>query len=144
MRALHPLAVTVEHPSPARGELPRWRVIVGLTLAPAAYALLVVTGYTIAANACAAQLRPSVAVVLVTFLALVAILAGLGISISNFRRTRHEGSGGHAGVQDIGDGRTRFLAYAGLCASGLFALAVVVQLTSFVLLNQCLGLPALP
>lgn len=144
MTALHPLAESVDHPAPARDALPRWRLLAGLVLAPAAYSLLIVTGYTIAANACAARIRPSAAVVLVTVVALGAILAGLAISIGNFRRTRDEGGGGHAGTQDIGDGRTRFLAYFGLCASGLFALAVVVQLTSFVLLDQCLGLPALP
>lgn len=144
MSALHPLTDAVDHPAPARDRLPRWRLIAGLMLAPGAYALLVVLGYGISASACADQLRPGTPVLVLTALALAAIVAGLALSLGTFRRTRDEGEHGHAGTQDRGDGRTRFLAYAGLCGSGLFVLALLVQLTAFVLLGQCLGLPALP
>jgi hypothetical protein len=100
MSDLHPLARAVNHPSPARGNLPRWRVIL---------------------------------------IALAITVAGLLIAFANFRETRAEKSGGHQKLQEIGEGRTRFLAYCGLCASGIFGLAVTIQLTSILTLSTCLG-----
>lgn len=144
MSELHPLARAVEHPSAAKGTLSRWRIVTGLTLAPAAYALLVISGYMVAANECGAGQQPSVAIKLVDFVAIAAIATGLLISFANFRATRKEAGGGHAETQDIGEGRTRFLAYAGLCASGIFGLAVLIHLTSIFVLDRCLGFPALP
>jgi hypothetical protein len=141
---LHPLARAVEHPSSAKGTLARWRIVTGLVLAPAAYALLVISGYTIAANECSAGAHPSVTLRLVDFVAIAAIATGLLISLINFRTTRTEAGGGHSATQDIGEGRTRFLAYAGLCASGIFGLAVLIHLTTIFVLDRCLGFPALP
>ena len=48
-RACIPLPAPSSHPSPLRGSLPRWRVVIGLLLAPAAYAMQVVASYAIAA-----------------------------------------------------------------------------------------------
>ncbi|MEO7680481.1 MAG: hypothetical protein ABIS14_07280 [Sphingomonas sp.] len=139
MNDLHPLAQAVSHPSPAKGNLPRWRVIAGVTLAPAAFALQVVASYIVAADACGAGRAPDLSLVVINLVALIATVAGLLVAIANFRATRAEKPGGHQDVQEIGEGRTRFLAYCGLCASGIFGLAVIIQLTSILTLSSCLG-----
>ena len=144
MSDLHPLAKAVSHPSPLRGSIPRWRVIAGLLLAPLAYSLQVVGSYVVAANQCSPGRHANSVPVVINLIALAAIVVGLLIAIGNFRRTRREAPGNHGETQDIGEGRSRFLAYCGLCSSGIFALAVIIQLTSILLLHQCLGLPALP
>lgn len=144
MSKLHPFAPGVSHPSQSKGVLPAWRVFAGLTLAPAAYALLIIAGYAVSAQQCQTQAHSNLAVWVIDLVAIIAILAGFGISLTNFMRTRGEGKGGHRQTQDIGDGRTRFLAYAGLCASAIFGLAALVQIAAILVIHRCLGLPALP
>ncbi len=144
MSDLHPLAGAVSHPSPLRGSLARWRVLVGLLLAPGAYATQVVASYVIAAQSCSMADESNLLLVAVNLVALAAILFGLAIAIGNYRRTRGEASGGQSDTQDIGDGRSRFLAYCALCSSSIFGLAVIIQLTSILVLHRCLGLPVLP
>jgi hypothetical protein len=113
-------------------------------LAPAAFALQVVVGYAVAADTCDSSRNGWTTLPLINLIAFTAIGAGLAISLGNFRRTRREGDGDHRAVQSSGRGRTRFLAYFGLCMSGVFALAVLVQLTSILVLHRCIGLPVLP
>jgi hypothetical protein len=144
MSELHPLATAVTHPSPKKGVLPSWRIFAGLALAPGAYSVLIVAGYAVSASECEFVRKADAAVWLIVAVALLAILAGVAISLGNFTRTREEAQGGHARTQDVGDGRTRFLAYAGLCASGVFGLAAVIQLAAIVLIHRCVGLPVLP
>lgn len=139
MSELHPLATAVEHPSPAKGSLPRWRVLSGLLLAPAAFSTQVVASYVIAALGCDGETGPRFLLVLVNLIAVAATFGGAAIAIGNFRATRHEKGGDHGHLQEVGEGRTRFLAYFGVCASVLFGLAVLVQLTSILTLSQCVG-----
>ncbi|QGN54130.1 hypothetical protein [Novosphingobium sp. Gsoil 351] len=144
MSDLHPLISAVSHPAPLKGTLPRWRIVLGLVLAPGAFAAQVIVSYALAAISCDGGGASRPIITGVNLLALVVIATGLIVSAGNFRRTRGEGKGGHRKVQSEGDGRTRFLAYFGLCASIVFALAVIVQLTSLIILHRCLGLPTLP
>jgi hypothetical protein len=139
MTELHPLASAVSHPSPAKGDLPPWRMIAGVTLAPAAFSLQVVASYVVAALRCGSGDAPDFWLVAINLVALAAVVIGLAVAIANFRATRGEKTGSHQAVQEIGEGRTRFLAYCGLCASAIFGLAVIVQLTSILMLSACLG-----
>ncbi len=104
-------------------------MIGGVTLAPIAFSLQVMLSYTLAADT-AQGVPPQAGIAAVNLAALAAIANGLAISIGNFRATRDEKEGGHREVQASGEGRTRFLAYCGLCASAIFGLAVIVQLTA--------------
>lgn len=139
MSGLPAMASTGGNPSPAKNNLARWRVIAGVTLAPVAFAAQVVASYVIAANMCATTFAPAPTLVIVNVTALAITASGLIIAILNFRATVGEKAGGQRHVQEIGEGRTRFLAYCGLCASGIFGLAVIVQLTSILTLSTCLG-----
>ncbi|MEP7004910.1 MAG: hypothetical protein ABI810_02935 [Sphingomonas bacterium] len=139
MSDLHPLARAVSHPSPGKRNLRSWRVIAGVALAPCAFSLQVIASYMIAANGCDAGSAPSGWLVAINLFALAATITGMAIAIANFRVTRDEKEGGQKRVQEIGEGRTRFLAYCGLCASAIFGLGVVVQLTAIFTLSACLG-----
>lgn len=139
MTALHPLATAVDHPSPAKGKLPAWRLVAGLLLAPAAFSVQVVASYVVAALGCGEEGAPRVLLIIVNLIAVAATFGGAGVAIANFRATRDEKNGGHSRLQEVGEGRTRFLAYFGVCASLLFGLAVLVQLTSIFTVSQCLG-----
>lgn len=139
MSDLHPLARAVEHPSPGKRIIPVWRLVVGVILAPSAFALQVVVSYVVAANGCAAGGGPSGWLLPINLAALAATIAGFVIAITNFQATREEKPGGHRRMQEVGEGRTRFLAYCGLCASAIFGLAVIVQFTAILTLSACLG-----
>ncbi len=144
MADLHPLVRSVEHPDTGRQRVASWRLIAGALLAPTGYSAQVLVSYIVAANGCKSGSAPHFWLVAVNLLALAAIVAGLVISVGNYRRTRGKRDGGHRQVQSTGDGRTPFLAYCGLCSSAIFALAVIVQLTSVILLGSCIGLSAQP
>lgn len=139
MSDLHPLARAVSHPSPGKRDVPSWRLIAGVTLAPAAFSLQVIVSYVVAANGCDAGSAPSIWLVAINVVALVATIAGIAVSIADYRATRDEKEGDQKRVQDVGEGRSRFLAYCGLCASAIFGLAVIVQLTAIFTLSACLG-----
>ncbi|MBV1691375.1 hypothetical protein KRR38_27750 [Novosphingobium sp. G106] len=139
MSDLHPLARAVSHPSPGKRDVALWRIVGGVTLAPAAFSLQVVASYVVAANGCGAGRPPNFWLVAINLAALTATIVGMGIAIANYRETRGEKRGDQKCVQEIGEGRTRFLAYCGLCASAIFGLAVVVQLTAIFTLSACLG-----
>ncbi|MEO6092800.1 MAG: hypothetical protein ABIT04_09475 [Novosphingobium sp.] len=139
MSDLHPLARAISHPSPGRRDVGMWRTIGGVTLAPIAFSLQVIASYVVAANGCGAGNAPSGWLVAINLAALAATIAGMALAIANFRATRDEKEGGHKHVQEIGEGRTRFLAYCGLCTSAIFGLAVIVQLTAITTLSACPG-----
>jgi len=143
MTALHPLAPALSHPSPQRAEVSATRLVAGALISPLGYGAQVIVSYVIGAVGCAQGRAPWAQLLAVNLAALVAILGGLAISLGNFRRTRGEAGGDHARAQDRGDGRTRFLAYCGLCSGGIFALATLIQLTAVLVLDRCIGAPAL-
>ncbi|HSQ95764.1 MAG TPA: hypothetical protein VLM18_06700 [Croceibacterium sp.] len=139
MSELHPLADAVSHPSPGKREVPLWRMLAGVLLAPSAFSLQVVTSYVIAANGCAAGSSPSGWLAAINLLAFAAVVAGMGIAIANFRATQSEKQGGQKRAQEVCEGRSRFIAFCGLCASAIFGLAVIVQLTAILTLSSCVG-----
>ncbi|MDY7524614.1 hypothetical protein [Sphingomonas sp. 10B4] len=139
MSDLHPLATAVSHPAPSRSKVPGWRIALGLMLAPAVFSLQVVVSYVVAAVGCGASDDARPILIAVNLLAVVLTFGGASIAFANYRATRHEKAGGSSRTEEIGEGRTRFLAYFGLCASSVFGLAVLLQLTAVLIVSTCLG-----
>ena len=139
MSDLHPLATAVEHPSPAKGTLPRWRIITGLLLAPAAFSTQVVASYVIAALRCDVGSAPRILLILLNLMAVAATFGGAGMASAQFGGPRDEKGGGQRRRPEGGAGGPPVLAYFGACASVLFGLAVLVQLTSIITLSRCVG-----
>jgi hypothetical protein len=115
-----------------RGEL-----LVALFLAPMAFSAQVVGGYVIAARLCVSVGDAHVPLLILHLAAAIAAIAGFGMAVVLWRRTRHEKSGDVHQAVDRGDGRSRFLAICGFCASLIFLLAVLINLSAALLLGSC-------
>lgn len=68
----------------------------------------------------------------------ICVAAGL-VAFANWRRSRGEKAGNATQLLGSGDGRTRFLAMAGMMASGLFLFATLASLFYIVLGAPCGG-----
>ncbi|MGH7634970.1 MAG: hypothetical protein ACRENC_14640, partial [Gemmatimonadaceae bacterium] len=60
------------------------------------------------------------------------------VSWHSWRLTKGEHRGGHGALLDAGEGRTRFMAYAGMLSSGLFALAIILSSFALFIVPACL------
>lgn len=136
MEAQHP-AIHPSHPGPARGAVSGWALAFGLLAAPLAWSLDELASYIVAANEC--QLKgsgdattmirgDSPAYLVITVITVLIALAGLWVATQNWRKTRneHPGSGHH--LVALGEGRTRFVAMAGLMTSIGFTLGFLYVL----------------
>jgi hypothetical protein len=142
MSQLHALAQAVDHPAPARGSVPRWRLIASMALAPVSFAAQVVCSYVVASVLCREGAPPQAILLVINALAIVVAVAGFVLSVSSWRATRGEKPGGARATIDIGEGRTRFLALCGLWGSSIFLLAVLLDLTAIAAFSACPGAAA--
>ena len=139
MSQLHPLVSAVEHPSPAKHRLTPWRAIAGIALAPVAFVLQVTASYVVAALSCSTSHSPPNWLIGINVLALGMTVAGMVIAANNFQSTREEKDGDQRQLQEVGEGRSRFLAYCGICTSAMFGLGVIIQLLAIVMVSACVG-----
>ena len=134
------------HPSPQRRRVGGAAVAFGLCAAPLGWSAQLVVTTSAAAHACFAQdvplllpLWPSLhrIVLAVDLVALVLCLLAGVVAWRVWHKTRDErpGSGHH--VLESGDGRTRFMAMAGMMTSGLFFVAVALSTLNATALAAC-------
>lgn len=136
------------HPSPYRDRANPWM----LTFAVAAPALFWIVqglaGYWTSSAACYAGDHPApqpwvgaletVFPVLDAVSLLGALVAG-GVCYMFWRRVRHEKKGGHEHTQEIGEGRTRFMAIWGLLSAICFGTAILFNIIATVAVPSCAG-----
>jgi len=125
-----------EHPAPHRHRvslLAQWSQLV---IAPLAWSLQLMVDTVLESHGCFPHQTPigqnifSLAPLIMgatVAVATVVCVAGFLLAAGNWRRTRAERPGLAHHVMEAGDGRTRFLALAGMIVSGLFLLAVLVH-----------------
>lgn len=122
------------HPSPHRARVGLGTIAFGLLAAPAAWALQLLVNAGLAEWACyphderlAQPAWASLHALLLGFDAATLACAILGAAVAwrAWRRTRGERPGTAHALVASGDGRTRFMAMAGIMVSALFALAIV-------------------
>ncbi len=113
------------------------RLFAGMVLAPLAWALEVLVGYSLAAHAC---YPTDVALATPTWSGLRTIVDGVSLALwlllcaggaiawSNWKATRPQSNVDPHTIMQSGDGRPRFMALCGVIVSGLFA--VVLLFTS--------------
>jgi hypothetical protein len=117
-----------------RAAVSRWALAIGLLAAPFAWSLDELGSYILAANEC--QLKgsgdanmlvhgSSPAYLVLTAATWLIALAGVWVALGNWRKTRDEHPGGGHHLVALGEGRTRFVAMAGLMTSVTFALAFI-------------------
>jgi hypothetical protein len=134
-----------EHPAPHRQNVSLATLWIGLMVAPGAWFLQLVIDTSLLSHACyphdvplmgtLPSLMPLVLGVDAAAL-LAALLAGI-VAWRNWRHTVHEKSGGGHRVLASGDGRTRFMAMAGMLTCGLVGVAIVYTGVYHVLLREC-------
>lgn len=136
------------HPAPERGVVALGTLWFGLFGAAAAWSVQSLVNYVVAAHTCFPRLYPLDTptigraplwwiTVIVSLVALaIGVLGGLA-ALRSWRATRHE-KGGHAHwALETGEGRTRFMASAGLVTSGIFIIAILVNAASAIVVTPC-------
>ena len=135
-----------EHPSPHRSRVSGAAIAIGLCAAPLAWSLQLLLNVSSASHACFPKdvplLTPEwpslhLVVLVIDLVALaVCLVAGL-VAWRSWLKTNHEkpGSGHH--VLESGDGRTRFMAMAGMMTSGLFFVAIAFAALNLAALTAC-------
>ena len=136
------------HPSPHRHRVIGSALWFGLLGAPVAWGLQELINVSLAGHACYPHDMPlaiplfehlkgiSVGVEAVAFL--VCAVAGV-VAYSAWRKTRNEKPGNAHQLLGSGDGRTRFMAIAGLMTSGLFAIGTALAAFNLATISPCGG-----
>jgi hypothetical protein len=134
------------HPSAARGATRVGALLYGLIAAPCAWIAAQVTSSTLAQAACFPQYAPrdvpafpglhllhAAALVL----ALAVCASGGFVAYGAWRRTRGEHRGGGGTLLDIGEGRSRFMALAGMMTSAGFLIGTLFSVPAALLVPAC-------
>ena len=145
------------HPAPARGEVASWALWFGLLGGPAAWSAQTLIDLAISAHGCYPQLYPLRAPVIVgvrvialavSVVSVIVCAVALLVAWRSWRRTRgehqeHSGRGSEheapTAALETGEGRTRFMALAGLLTSITFVLVTVMHLVTIVIVPPCAG-----
>ena len=136
------------HPAPHRDRVRLAALLFGLAAAPVAWSAQILFGSALSGFVCYPHAAPlavplwhgSRSIILAVDLVgiVISIMAGL-ISWRNWRRTSLERPGSFHHLLDLGEGRTRFMATAGMLTSALFLIALAFGLAVVYLVPQCGG-----
>jgi hypothetical protein len=134
-----------EHPSPHRERTSLLALWTGLALAPLAWFIQLSIETPLLSQACYPRDEPyqgalpglSLVVLAVDAISLVVAVVGLLVAWRTWRRTAHEVPGKGARLLASGDGRSRFMAMAGILASGLVVTAMLYVGVTHLLLRGC-------
>jgi hypothetical protein len=143
-------SVTLEqeagHPSPHRHRVALGTLIFGLSAGPAAWSVAWMTSVALAQEACYPGTVPlttpafggvHVALVTLNGLACAVTVAGGMVAYRNWRKTRTEHPGPGQTLLEIGEGRARFMAMAGILTSAGFLLALLFGIPAIVFGPLC-------
>jgi hypothetical protein len=134
------------HPAPAARGVAQTALWFGLFGAPVAWSLQLLASYALVAHGCYPDAEPMTMPVVPGLRTLVlgtgvaalalALLAG-GSAWRSWRATQHEHDDGHEALLEAGEGRTRFMALAGMMLSAVFVLGIVMNVVPLLLLRPC-------
>ena len=143
------------HPAPARVHVGLAALWFGLFGGPAAWSLQTLINLPVAAHGCFPRLEPlsspigggvRASVIIVSVMALAICVAAAAVAFRSWRRTRdeHQASAGSArghapatALAETGEGRTRFMALAGVVTSLTFVVVILVHTASIFLVSPC-------
>jgi len=136
------------HPAPARNSIALGTLWFGLFGAAVAWSVQLLVDYVVAAHSCFPQLYPLdtptmgraplwwITVIVSVLMLVVGVLGGLA-AVRSWSATRHETGGHTQWALDTGEGRTRFMATAGLVTSAIFVVAMLVNTASAIVVRPC-------
>jgi hypothetical protein len=138
-----------EHPAPHRRRVNIGLLLAGLGAGPFAWIIQLVASYGIASYACFPPLGPRLnglpagwsgeapGLIALNLACLAIASLGLATSFLHWRRTRSEKAGVGEHVLETGEGRTRFLAAAGMMACTGFGLAILFNALEPLMIAGC-------
>lgn len=139
-------AMKIGHPAPQRGNIGLATLLFGIAAAPAAWNAQLLFSVALSGHDCYPHatpvalplwdgLRPVLFAISVAAIVL-AIIGGV-VALRSWRKTfdEREDSGHH--LLDRGEGRTRFMAMAGMLTSALFLIALVFGTIALCLVPLC-------
>ena len=141
-------AAKPSHPAPSRDRVSPFLLWFGLFGAAGAWTVQLIANYAIAAHGCFPRMVPltrpvwgqatlTISLVAISIFAIVAAVAALLAACISWRRTSDEMGGKSHWLLETGEGRTRFMAAAGMMASSVFLLAILFHFSAVVLLGHC-------
>ena len=128
--------MTMAHPAPRRGMVSLTTLWFGIFGAPAAWALELITGYSLIAHYCYPRDVPlntspygalRVTGMIVCIVLVLVGIAALFTSIHSWRETRHGHDAEHHELLEVGEGRVRFMAFGGVLLSTMFLFALIMS-----------------
>jgi hypothetical protein len=138
-------AMMVEHPAPHRQRVHIAVLLFGAFIGPIVWALHLFANSAIAGQVCypgpaprltqVAMLRPLLGAS--GGIAIVLALIGTYVSYRSWRTSREEREGSHHHLIEVGEGRTRFLAFAGMFTSLVFALVIFCDTFGVLMVPAC-------
>lgn len=147
MTAIYRHDTAPDHPAPQQhrvGLPPLW---FGLFGAPAAWAAQLISNYALMSHFCYPRDTPlasptfgavrPLAIVISAVLLLVAA-AALFVALHSWNETRYRRNAEQHEVAEIGEGRTRFMAMAGILVSGIFVYGVLMAGVPLITMPVCL------
>ncbi len=139
----------IEHPSPHRHHVSVPWLLAGLVMPASAWALEMLIAYGIASNACTltqghhgqremAGFSGEVTIMIVVQLVFLGIAIGSGVmSWRNWCSVRAEKTDSEHSHLTLGEGRTQFVALAGMLTAGIFGIAITFNLLEPLLIPLC-------
>lgn len=135
-----------DHPSPHRGNVGLFSLFYGLIAAPFAWASSQIANSTVGQEACFPGTEPLAAPafagahaiqVMILVVALLVSASAAFVALRTWRSTRNEQSGDQHALLSIGEGRSRFMAFAGLLTSAGFFVASLFSAPALILIVGC-------
>ena len=138
----------IDHPSPGRDKVAVPWLIAGLAIPSAAWTLEMLTGFGVSSNACPLTPIPrkggfsgeETLLLSVQLVCLIAAIASGFMSYRHWRLVQAEKQDSEHSHLTIGEGRTRFLAIAGMLVAGTFAVAILFNVAEPILIPSCWSL----
>jgi hypothetical protein len=136
------------HPAPQRHKVPGYRNFFLLFGGPLAWFLQLNAGFALATQPCFVDNQRTVAptvpwswpaIIALAGAASVMALAATLVAWRDFQRTKHEATGEHRDLLEVGAGRTRFLALWGICFGAGSTGVIVLTALGFFVLPRCGG-----
>jgi hypothetical protein len=118
----------------------------GLFGAPVAWSVQLLASYALVAHGCYPDAEPLMMPVIPGLRTLVlgasgvalgvALMAG-GLAWRSWRTTQHKSAGEHEALLEVGEGRTRFMALAGMLLSAVFLMGIIMNAVPVLMLRAC-------
>ena len=135
------------HPAPRRDIVATRVLWFGIFGAPAAWALQTIVNYSLVSHFCFPDAMPRgtptfgalrTTGIVVSIIVIVVVLLAMVTALRSWHATRHGHDAEHHELLEVGEGRARFMAFAGVLLSGVFLFAVLMNALPLITNAMCM------